>query len=105
MCGKIVTHGHAWFPSASQQQVIHSRLMGNLMSSASVGGAGNPTSVNNLVPTSESDNPSTSFPASESGRRPETHHALSRHNEFLMRLQRSHLAATSSHHSGEAFVF
>ena len=73
--------------------------------SSTGGGSGDPGSVNNLVPISESDNPVTPFSVSENGRRPENHSALSRHNEFLMRLHRSHLATASSHHSGKVSYF
>ena len=97
---KIDLYEHAWISLASH----HSRLMGNLMSSTG-GGSEDPGSVNNLVPISESDNPVTPFSVSENGRRPENHSALSRHNEFLMRLHRNHLAATSSHHSGKVSYF
>ena len=97
---KIDLYEHAWISLASH----HSRLMGNLMSSTG-GGSGDPGSVNNLVPISESDNPVTPFSVSENGRRPENHSALSRHNEFLMRLHRRHLETASSHHSGKVSYF
>ena len=73
--------------------------------SSTGGGSGDPVSVNNLVPISESSNHVTPFSISENKRRPENHSELSRHNEFLMWLHRNHLAATSSHHSGKVLYF